>query len=222
MLREPVIVETGTDPTCAVIWLHGLGASGHDFEPAVPELKLPASSAVRFIFPHAPNIPVTVNGGMVMPAWYDILDMSIGRKVDEAGVRESAAFVHEILDKQIEGGIDSSRLVVAGFSQGGAVGYEAALSFPKPLAGLMTLSSYFPTATTLVPSAANAELPIAIYHGSLDPMVAESLGHQAAEIVRAMGHATSYQTYPMEHTVCLEQLRDIGVKLTEWLKLQAN
>lgn len=219
MLREPIIVETGADPNCAVIWLHGLGASGHDFEPAVPELRLPARSAVRFIFPHAPDIPVTVNGGMVMPAWYDILDMSIGRKVDESGVRESARLVHGWLDEQIQRGIDSSRLVVAGFSQGGAVGYEAALSYAKPLAGLMTMSSYFPTARTVSPSEANASLPIAIYHGTLDPMVAETLGHQAFDVVRAMGHETTYQTYPMEHTVCLEQLRDIGAKLTDWLGL---
>ena len=144
-----VEIEPSTPATASVLWLHGLGADGHDFEPIVPELRLPRDAGVRFVFPNAPAIPVTINGGMVMPAWYDILALDIGRHVDEQQLRQSADAVAALVDREIERGIDSRRIVIAGFSQGGAVAYQLALSDPRPLAGLLVLSAYFPTARTI-------------------------------------------------------------------------
>ncbi|MBP8925022.1 MAG: alpha/beta fold hydrolase [Pseudomonadales bacterium] len=206
---EPVLAARA-----AVIWLHGLGADGHDFEPIVPELRLPRELAVRFVFPNAPSIPVTINGGMRMPAWYDILDVSIGRRVDETGLLASAAAIRALVDREIERGIDSRSIVLAGFSQGGAVAYQVALTHPQPLAGLLALSSYFATALSIVPHPANRGLPIEIHHGSHDPMVAEELGHQAHSTLLAMGYKADYRTYPMEHNVCAEQIPDIS----RWLQ----
>ena len=218
-LLRCVEIEPSAQATASVIWLHGLGASGHDFEPIVPELQLPADLAVRFIFPHAPQIPVTVNGGMVMPAWYDILAMDIDRKVDEAGVLASADAVDALIEREIARGIPSERIIIAGFSQGGAVAYQAALRHPKPLAGLLTLSTYM--AMPVTPSNANASLPVMICHGSMDPMVPEQLGQRAAATLTELGYTPQYKSYPMEHMVCLEQIRDIGQWLTERLKPEA-
>ena len=218
-LLRCVEIEPSAQATASVIWLHGLGASGHDFEPIVPELQLPADLAVRFIFPHAPQIPVTVNGGMVMPAWYDILAMDIDRKVDEAGVLASADAVDALIEQEIARGIPSERIIIAGFSQGGAVAYQAALRHPQPLAGLLTLSTYM--AMPVTPSNANASLPVMICHGSMDPMVPEQLGQRAAATLTELGYTPQYKSYPMEHMVCLEQIRDIGQWLTERLKPEA-
>lgn len=218
-LLRCVEIEPSAQATASVIWLHGLGASGHDFEPIVPELQLPADLAVRFIFPHAPQIPVTVNGGMVMPAWYDILAMDIDRKVDEAGVLASADAVDALIEQEIARGIPSERIIIAGFSQGGAVAYQAALRHPQPLAGLLTLSTYM--AMPVTPSNANASLPVMICHGSMDPMVPEQLGQRAAATLTELGYSPQYKSYPMEHMVCLEQIRDIGQWLTERLKPEA-
>ncbi|MBQ23626.1 dienelactone hydrolase family protein [Alcanivorax sp.] len=213
-LLRCVEIEPSAQATASVIWLHGLGASGHDFEPIVPELQLPADLPVRFIFPHAPQIPVTVNGGMVMPAWYDILAMDIDRKVDEAGVLASADAVDALIEREIARGIPSERIIIAGFSQGGAVAYQAALRHPKPLAGLLTLSTYM--AMPVSPSNANASLPVMICHGSMDPMVPEQLGQRAVASLKEMGLEPEYHSYPMEHMVCLEQIREIG----QWLSRQ--
>ena len=218
-LLRCVEIEPTAQATASVIWLHGLGASGHDFEPIVPELQLPADLPVRFIFPHAPQIPVTVNGGMVMPAWYDILAMDIDRKVDEAGVLASADAVDALIEREIARGIPSERIIIAGFSQGGAVAYQAALRHPQPLAGLLTLSTYM--AMPVTPSNANASLPVMICHGSMDPMVPEELGQRAAATLTELGYTPQYKSYPMEHMVCLEQIRDIGKWLTESLKPEA-
>jgi phospholipase/carboxylesterase len=218
-LLRCVEIEPTAQATASVIWLHGLGASGHDFEPIVPELQLPAELPVRFIFPHAPQIPVTVNGGMVMPAWYDILAMDIDRKVDEAGVLASADAVDALIEREIARGIPSERIIIAGFSQGGAVAYQAALRHPQPLAGLLTLSTYM--AMPVTPSSANASLPVMICHGSMDPMVPEQLGQRAAATLTELGYTPQYKSYPMEHMVCLEQIRDIGKWLTERLKPEA-
>lgn len=218
-LLRCVEIEPSAQATASVIWLHGLGASGHDFEPIVPELQLPADLAVRFIFPHAPQIPVTVNGGMVMPAWYDILAMDIDRKVDEAGVLASADAVDALIEREIARGIPSERIIIAGFSQGGAVAYQAALRHPQPLAGLLTLSTYM--AMPVTPSNANASLPVMICHGSMDPMVPEQLGQRAAATLTELGYSPQYKSYPMEHMVCLEQIRDIGKWLTERLRPEA-
>jgi phospholipase/carboxylesterase len=209
-----VEIEPSGRARSAVIWLHGLGANGHDFEPIVPELRLPEAAAIRFVFPHAPAIAVTINGGMHMPAWYDIFELSINRRVDEVQLRKSAQAVCALIDRELERGIDSRRIVVAGFSQGGAVAYEAALCYPKPLAGLLGLSSYFATAESIVPAPANQELPIQIYHGTQDPVVPEDLGHRSYQTFLAMGHPAHYKTYPIGHNVCLEEIEDIS----SWLQ----
>lgn len=203
-------LETGENPTAAVIWLHGLGASGHDFEPVVPELGLPDDAAVRFIFPHAPNLPVTINGGMTMPAWYDIRAMDIDRVVDTEQLMASARAVGKLVDREIEKGIPASRIIIAGFSQGGAVAYELGLSYPERLGGLLALSTYFATAESIQRSEASAGIPISVYHGTFDPVVPESLGVRSVETLKSMGYDPSYQTFPMEHSVCLEEVLDIG------------
>lgn len=210
------IVETQTENIDAcVIWLHGLGASGHDFVPVVPALQLPASMAVRFVFPHAPAIAVTINGGMVMPAWYDILTMAgAKRQLDTAQFMGSVDAVAALIADQREQGIASERVVLAGFSQGGAVAYQLALTYAEPLAGLMTMSTYFPTSESLVPSSANAALPIHVFHGSRDPMVPESMGLDSVAALKTLGYTPEYKSYAMEHELCLEQIQDIS----QWLQ----
>jgi phospholipase/carboxylesterase len=213
---KTIEIETNPNPTASVIWLHGLGASGHDFEPVVPELGLPAEAAVRFIFPHAPNLPVTINGGMRMPAWYDIKAMDIDRIVDTEQLMASSDAVARLVDQEIERGVKSGKIVIAGFSQGGAVAYELGLSYPQRLAGIIALSTYFATAETVKLSEANKDIPINVYHGTRDPMVPESLGRRSVAKLKEMGFSPSYQTFPMEHSVCMEEIVDIG----EFLKQQ--
>ncbi|MGF1695390.1 alpha/beta hydrolase [Vibrio lamellibrachiae] len=209
-----VEIEPTTKATASVIWLHGLGADGHNFEPIVGELNLPESLAVRFVFPHSPSIPVTVNGGMVMPAWYDILDMSIERKVDLPQLNDSAIAVQALIDREIERGVEPNRIILAGFSQGGAVAYQAALTYEKPLAGLLAMSTYFATKDTIEIHDSNKNINISIQHGSLDPVVAPLLGDQALKALEDKGFQPSYKQYPMQHCVCEEQIADIS----EWLQ----
>ena len=207
-------IEPVAPADAAIIWLHGLGASGHDFEPIVPELKLPTHLGVRFVFPHAPSISVTINGGMVMPAWYDILSMEFGREVDEQQIFQSAASVTRLIDREQERGIDSRRIIVAGFSQGGAVALQAALTYAEPLAGLMGLSTYLPTHETMRPHPANKDLPIHLFHGIYDPVVPEALGKHALAVLKSWGYQPRYETYPMEHAVCPDEIVDIS----RWLQ----
>lgn len=211
------IVEPGTNATAAVIWLHGLGASGHDFVPIVPELQLPPELAIRFVFPHAPAIPITINGGYVMPAWYDILAMNIEREIDYRHIMASADAITALIEREIARGIASERIVLAGFSQGGAVAYQTALSYKKPLAGLMALSTYFATYKTIVPSAANKNLPIHVFHGTQDAMVPIVLAQQALDVLALLGHQPAYKTYAMEHEVSPEEIRDISAWLQQVL-----
>ena len=202
--------ETGSNPDAAIIWLHGLGADGNDFAPIVPALQLPDELHVRFVFPHAPSIPVSINGGFVMPAWYDILEMEIDRRVDAKQLLISAERVSSLIKRERERGISSKRIIVAGFSQGGAVAYQCALSFSHPLGGILAMSSYFATADSLVPHATNRGIPIAIQHGVYDPVVPESLGRRAFEKLEGLGYLVQYKNYPMEHAVCPEQINDIS------------
>ncbi|QJQ94865.1 MULTISPECIES: alpha/beta hydrolase [Halomonadaceae] len=209
---DELIIEpcSGKPADACVILLHGLGADGHDFEPLVPALSLPDELAVRFILPHASRLPVTINGGMVMPAWYDILEMNLGRRVDEAQLKASAARVHRLIDAEIDQGIDSRRIILAGFSQGGAVAYEAALSYPKPLGGLLALSTYFATTQSIQAHEANRDLVIEVHHGSFDSVVPETLGQAGAEAARQMGYSVNYRRYPMQHALCPQQIAEIG------------
>lgn len=211
-------IETSHSPDSAVIWLHGLGADGNDFSPIVPGLRLPVELGVRFIFPHAPAIPVTINGGFVMPAWYDILEMDIDRKVDNDGLLHSAEQIRAFIQREIDSGIDSSRIVIAGFSQGGAVAYQVALSHEKPLAGLLAMSSYFATSKSINLSKSNNNIPLLIHHGSYDPVVPVKLGKSAAEELEQRGYRVKYKTYPMEHAVCPEQIDDISAWLQNVLQ----
>lgn len=206
-------VETGESPTYSVIWMHGLGASGHDFVPMVPELKLPSDKAVRFVFPHAPERPVTVNGGYIMPSWYDIFSMELEREIDEEQILASAAAVHQFIDRELERGVNSENVILAGFSQGGAVAYQAALTYPKRLGGLMAMSTYFATPKLCQQTEANAQLPILIQHGRADSVVPESLGRQAHARLEAGGWSSEYKTYPMDHEVCMPQVSDISTWL---------
>lgn len=198
----------------AVIWLHGLGASGDDFVPVVPHLGLPDELAVRFVFPHAPSIPVTINGGYVMPAWYDILERSIDRKVDVEQIALSSDKIGKLVDEQIRQGVPSQNIIIAGFSQGGAVAYHHALTSDKPLAGLLTLSTYFATAEQ-VPTVPDVSLPVLINHGEYDDTVPEILGVRAKNALLERGIEPKYRNYAMAHQVCMEQIGDIGAWMTE-------
>ncbi len=213
-----VEVEPAADATAAVIWMHGLGADGHDFEPIVPHLGLTDVAPVRFVFPHAPSIPVTINNGYVMPAWYDIREMNLEREPDEVQLRASAQTVGLLVEREIERGIDSRRIVIAGFSQGGAVGYELALTYSKPLAGLVAISTYFATQNSIATVAANEGLPILICHGTHDPMVPEPHGEASYRRLVEMGYAAEYRTYPVQHGVDLQEIEDIGAWMIKILE----
>jgi phospholipase/carboxylesterase len=210
---EPQKARQSAD--AAVIWLHGLGADGHDFAPIVPELRLPQSLAVRFVFPHAPSIPVTINGGLRMPAWYDILALDIDRQIDDRQLLASAAAVVALIEREVSRGVDTRRIVLAGFSQGGAVALQAALSYPRPLAGLLAMSTYFATQKTVVPHLANKNIPILVLHGDHDPMVPAVLGQRTVTALRGLGYAPDYKSYPMAHEVCAEEIADMSVWLQQ-------
>ena len=217
-LLPNIEIETQANPDAAVIWLHGLGADGNDFAPVVPELALPPDLKIRFIFPHAPAIPVTINGGYVMPAWYDILEMQIERQVDVAQLLVSAGEISALINRELERGIMSKRILVAGFSQGGAVAYQTALSYPEPLGGLLAMSTYFATAESIEPDPANGQISIEIHHGLHDPVVPERLGRLALKRLEELGYQPEYKTYPMEHGVCPEQLGDVSRWIQERLE----
>lgn len=209
---DELIIEprSGRPADACVFILHGLGADGHDFEPLVPALGLPDDLDVRFILPHAPRLPVTINGGMTMPAWYDILEASLDRRVDEAQLKASAERIQGLMHEQIALGVPAERIIVAGFSQGGAVAYQAALTFPERLGGLLAMSTYLATVDSLEPAAANRDLPIEIHHGNADPVVPEALGQAARDRLEALGYPVRYRQYPMPHAVCPQQVADIG------------
>ncbi|MAC69567.1 MAG: carboxylesterase [Gammaproteobacteria bacterium] len=200
----------GEPVNAAIIWLHGLGADGNDFAPIVPQLDLPAGLGVRFIFPHAPSIPVTINNGFVMPAWYDIKRLDVDRHVDTDQLKQSASWVHDLIEREIERGVPSERIIVAGFSQGGAVSFEAALTYPKTLAGIMALSTYFATGDSIEINPIQNTIPIMIGHGSLDPVVAEALGSKSVVTLQNLGFNPEYFVYTMEHAVCPQEIVDIG------------
>ena len=215
-LLECVELEPPGPPDASVVWLHGLGADGHDFPPIVPELGLPPGHGVRFVFPHAPVRPVTVNGGMRMRAWYDILGVDFDRRVDEQGVRDSAHRVSLLVERERERGVASVRIVLAGFSQGGAIALHVGLRHPEPLAGILALSTYLACDADLETerAPANRAIPILMAHGTADPMVPHALGTAARDRLRALGYAPEWREYPMMHQVCLEEIEAVGA----WLR----
>jgi phospholipase/carboxylesterase len=214
--RPDAIVMTPASPTTAsIIWLHGLGADGTDFVPLVPELRLPDDVAARFIFPNAPVRPVTVNNGMAMRAWYDIYGFGVRDREDAVGIRASATLVHRLIDKEHAAGINTQRIVLAGFSQGGAIALQAGLRYPQALAGILALSTYLPLPATLAAeaSAANRALPILICHGRNDPIVPLELARSSFELLTAQGYSPRWLDYPMQHQVCAEEV----IAIREWL-----
>ena len=210
MSVDAIRIETGPKPEAAVIWLHGLGADGHDFEPIVPELELDKS--VRFIFPHAPIRPVTINQGMRMRAWYDILQLGGGPE-DEAGLRASQKITEELIRAQ---GLPASRVVLAGFSQGGAIVLQTALRYPERLAGVMALSSYLPLAGTLAAerSEANRDVPIFMAHGQYDDLIPPQRARASREYLEKLGYQIEWHDYPMPHSVCVPEIADISTFLS--------
>ncbi|MCH8477462.1 MAG: alpha/beta fold hydrolase [Wenzhouxiangella sp.] len=213
---QTVVVETGASPAHAVIWLHGLGADGHDFEPIVPHLTAAARRPVRFIFPHAPVRPVTINGGMAMRAWYDILGMQIDRDQDPAGIPCSVAAVNPLLEQQSAAGIRSDRIVLAGFSQGGAIALRCGLARVPALAGVMALSCYLLDGARLADWAAPEarSTPVFMAHGDHDPIVPVALGAAAARQLDQAGYSVHWQTWPMPHSLCAEEIQAID----RWLQ----
>lgn len=207
-----IILEPVAPARSAVIWLHGLGAAGSDFVPLVPALDLPADAAIRFIFPHAPMRPVTLNGGMPMRAWYDIVGLSTGDTQDDAGIRGSEQIVRGYLDQQLAAGIPASRIVLAGFSQGGAMTLHSGLRLPQAIAGLIALSSYVPLHDKLdeEATAAGRQTPIFIAHGDRDPVVPFAWGEGSASGLRARGYQVEWHRYAMAHEVCEDEIADIG------------
>jgi phospholipase/carboxylesterase len=210
-----VEVETGQPVRSAVIWLHGLGADGHDFEAIVPYLGL-EGLGVRFVFPHAPRRPVTINMGLIMRAWYDIRGLNVGSDPDLKGIRESMNQVTALVDRERERGIDSTGIVLAGFSQGGVVALHVALRYKDTLAGVVALSTYLPEAEALEKerSAVNRGIPIFQAHGLYDPMIPPELGEQARDRLQALGHPVNWNTYPMQHEVHPDEIADLGA----WLR----
>jgi phospholipase/carboxylesterase len=216
-------VETAPKPTAAVIWLHGLGADGNDFAPIVPELKLPKAPAVRFVFPHAPMMAVTINNGHVMRAWYDV---SFGdlegttRRADEKGVRASQLQVGQLIEREIKRGVAARNIVLAGFSQGGAIALQTGLRYPERLAGIMALSTYLPLGEHIAAEAspANGDVPIFYAHGSHDPVIPLAMATMSREKLAAANYAVEWHEYPMQHSVCAEEVGEISRWLAQVLR----
>lgn len=215
--------ETGANPNASVIWLHGLGADGHDFPPLVPALRLPASAAIRFVFPHAPQRAVTVNQGITMRAWYDILALSVPREIDAGTFVDACSSINALIRREIKRGIAPSRIVLAGFSQGGAVALHAALTFPQRLAGVMALSTYVGDEAGLCAQrhSANRQLPIFQAHGTADEAVPLVLAQHAHHVLsERLNLPVTWRQYVMAHTVCPSEVKDIRVWLVEQLHLE--
>jgi phospholipase/carboxylesterase len=215
---DTVQVTTGENPIGSIIWLHGLGADGHDFEPIVPELRLPASLPLRFVFPHAPVQPVTINGGMEMRSWYDILSLDSAGRADRDGLLNSSALLEELIGLEIERGIEPERIVIAGFSQGGAVAVHTALNTEHPIAGLMALSTYMALPEDAETAACRKDLPIFMAHGSFDPVLQLAWGRSSAEKLTENGYTVDWHEYPMAHAVCPQEIADIS----QWLSTVFN
>jgi phospholipase/carboxylesterase len=217
---ETVEIETGPRPRAAVIWMHGLGADGYDFVPAVPEMGLPPDLGVRFVFPHAPVRPVTINRAMRMRAWYDVRDDGGERREDEAGVRESHESLAALIERERARGIDAALVALGGFSQGGAMALHVGLRHPERLAGIVALSCFLPLAALVAAEAspANRETPILMAHGVHDPLIPVARGRRARDALAGLGYRVTWREYPMAHAVCEEEMRLVGQWLAGVLK----
>ncbi len=217
-MLQTVETETRAKPAWTILWLHGLGADGNDFAPIVPELVRPEWPALRFVFPHAKVRPVTINGGVPMRAWYDIVSQQIDQRADEAGVRESMAEVDALIARERDRGVPPQRLVLVGFSQGGAIALAAGLRREAGLAGIVGLSTYLPMApkTATEITAAGKRTPVFMGHGAQDPVVGIGLGQRSRELIEQLGVPVAWHSYPMQHSVCAEEIRDLG----DWLSLR--
>jgi phospholipase/carboxylesterase len=218
---ETVEIETGPAPKASIVWLHGLGADGHDFEPIVPELAI-AGLPLRFVFPHAPSRPVTLNGGMSMPAWFDVLGLERGTVQDERGIREMEERVRELIRRENDRGVPSHRILLVGFSQGGALALHTGLRYPERLGGLVGLSTFLPLDWTVAGEAhaANRRTPVFLAHGSHDPLVAPELGAAGRDLLARHGYDVAWRTYPMPHAVCAEEIADIRAWIA--IKMQGS
>ncbi len=218
-LLETIEIETAPNPAATIIWMHGLGADGNDFAPVVPELGLGDLPGIRFIFPHAPMMPVTINNGYVMRAWYDVtyddLEGTSRKKPDEKGVRASQAAIEKLIAHEKQRGIPARNMVVAGFSQGGAIALQTGLRYPERLAGIMALSTYLPLADRVPAeaSAANKDVPIFLAHGTHDPVIPFAMATASRAALGELGYPVEWHEYPMQHSVCQEEIADIG----KWL-----
>jgi len=222
-ILETIEIETGKNPSASVIWMHGLGADGNDFVPIVNEIELDGAPAIRFVFPHAPMRPVTINNGYVMRAWYDVSFGDLegqSRLADERGVRESQAHITALIEREARRGVAAQDIVLAGFSQGGAIALQTGLRHPQKLAGVMALSSYLPLAESLPQEAApaNKATPIFMAHGTYDPVVPLMMGAGSMTLLTGLGYAVEWRQYPMPHSVCPEEIQDIGA----WLRRVLN
>ena len=221
-MLEAVIIEPAGTPQAVVIWLHGLGADGYDFEPIVPELALPDDAAIKFIFPHAPKIPVTVNDGYVMRAWYDIAATDLGEQQDVEGIKRSQEQLNSLIEAEIAQGIPADKIVLAGFSQGGAIILQAGLRYSQRLAGIMVLSSYVPLKETLAAEkhSANQDVPIFYAHGEDDDIIPISFAKQSRDILLAQGYKVEWSSYSMPHSVVPDEIDAIGVWLRKILEIK--
>ena len=214
-LLDAVEINPAGPPRACIIWLHGLGADGHDFASLIPQLGIVEPLAVRVVLPHAPRRPVTINGGMEMPAWYDILAPDFRQGQDDAGIRASARQLRALIRREIEAGIPAERILLAGFSQGGAMVLHTGLRYPQPLAGILALSTYLPLADSLADeaAAANRQVPLMMAHGMQDPVVPVSLALQSRDELQQQGYGVAWHTYSMQHAVCPQEVQDIR----DWL-----
>jgi len=210
-----ITIESATNPQASIIWLHGLGADGHDFESIVPQLGLPDDLAIRFIFPHAPAMPISLNGGYIMPAWYDIKQNDLGLEHDRHGIQQSSQSIQMLIEREQMRGIAAERIILAGFSQGAAMALHLGLRQNNKLAGIMALSGYLllPTETTDWQPATNTP-PIFMAHGNHDPVVDYSLGQRSCRQLQSHHYSVAWHSYPMEHSVCTEEVQDIG----QWIQ----
>ena len=215
VLLDAVEINPAGTPRACIIWLHGLGADGHDFEPLIPQLGVVEPLGVRVVLPHASHRPVTINGGMVMPAWYDIAAADFLQNQDDAGIRASEQQLQALIRREIDAGIPAAQILLAGFSQGGAIALHTSLRHAQPLAGILALSTYLPLAASLTAeaAAANCGVPVFMAHGEQDPVVPLSLAMQSRDILQQQGYSVSWHSYPMPHAVCPEEVRDIR----DWL-----